>query len=99
MNEDVRFRTAICSNYEKLLIECQEALYAWKDRREEIVRFGAWGKKAGDELQRLQADYARAYNRLERHTKNCEVCTFTAELAKAEKESPICITAGKEYLA
>jgi len=99
MNEDVRFRTAICSNYEKLLIECQEALYAWKDRREEIVRYGAWGKKTGDELQRLQADYARAYNRLERHAKNCEVCTFTAELAKAQKETPMYVTSGKEYPA
>ena len=100
MNEDIRFRTAICSDYEELLIECQRALYAWKERREEIVRFGRPGRRAGDELQRLQADYARAYNRLERHAKSCEICQFTAELAKSERQSPVYVSAGKEdYLA
>ena len=97
MNEDFRFQTAICSDYEKLLIECQRALYRWKERREELARFGPQGKRTGDELQRLQADYARAYNRLERHSKSCGVCRFTAELSKAGKESPVCITTGKQY--
>ena len=90
MKDDVPFRTAICSDYERLLIECQRALFAWKERREQLARFGMRGKRTGDELQRLQADYARAYNRLERHAKSCEVCKFTAELSKSERESAVC---------
>ena len=64
MNERVVFRTAACSDYERLLEECQIALVAWKARREQIATFGPQGKSAGDALQRLQAEYARAYNRL-----------------------------------
>jgi len=96
MNETLRFRTAVCSDYETLLKECQHALRAWKDRREEIVRRGLRGKRAGDELQKLQADYARAYNRLERHSRACPVCRFMTELGKSEQTAPICISSGKE---
>ena len=82
MNERFAFRTAACSDYEKLLEECQSALVAWKARREQVATFGPQGKSAGDALQRLQAEYARAYNRLERHAKNCRVCHFREELGK-----------------
>ena len=40
---------------------------------------GLEGKRTGDELQRLQAEYARAYNRLERHVKSCAMCKFATE--------------------
>jgi len=96
MSETLRFRTAVCSDYEDLLKECQRALHAWKDRREEIARVGLRGKRAGDELQKLQAEYARAYNRLERHAQTCSVCRFTAELGKSEQAEPICISSRKE---
>jgi hypothetical protein len=79
MNEGIAVRTAACSDYERLLIECKDALFAWKNRREEIARFGLEGKRTGDELQRLQAEYARAYNRLERHVKSCAMCKFATE--------------------
>ena len=85
MNETLHFRTAICSDYESLLKECQRAMHAWKERREEIARTGLRGKQAGDELQKLQAEYARAYNRLERHAKSCAVCRFTSELGKSQE--------------
>ena len=42
------------------------------------IRLGG-GKRTVNELQRLQAEYARAYNRLERHAKNCAMCKFAAE--------------------
>ena len=89
MSEELSFRTSICSDYETLLKECQRAMNAWKQRREEIARIGLHGKQAGDELQKLQAKYARAYNRLERHTKSCAVCRFTTELGRSEETGAI----------
>lgn len=89
MNEGIGVRTAACSDYERLLNECKNALYAWKNRREQIARFGLEGKRTGDELQRLQAEYARAYNRLERHAKSCAMCRFTSEF---EDEDQWCDT-------
>jgi hypothetical protein len=80
MNEEILVRTAACSDYERLLNESKDALFAWKNRREEIARFGLEGKRTGDELQRLQAEYARAYNRLERHAKSCAMCRFATEI-------------------
>lgn len=99
MNEALRFRTAVCSDYENLLKECQRALHAWQERREEMGRAGLRGKQAGDELQKLQASYAKAYNRLERHPKTCAVCRFTTELGRSERESQVCISSAKEYSA
>jgi len=83
MNQDLHMRTAACSEYQRLLRICQGALVAWKERREEIVRLGLEGKTTGDELRRLQAEYARSYNRLERHPDSCEVCRFTPRYAYA----------------
>jgi hypothetical protein len=79
MNEGIVVRTAACSDYERLLNESKDALFAWKNRREQFARFGLEGKRTGDELQRLQAEYARAYNRLERHAKSCAMCKFATE--------------------
>ena len=85
MNEDLGFRTAACSEYERLLEACKAALMAWKTRRETVVRFGPYGRSSGDELQKLQAEYARAYNRLDRHSKSCEACRFVKALGKQNR--------------
>jgi len=37
-------------------------------------------KEAGDELMRLQADYAKAYSRLEKHKNDCELCHFVSKI-------------------
>jgi hypothetical protein len=99
MNEALRFRTAVCSGYENLLKECQRALHAWQERRDEMARTGLRGKQSGDELQKLQASYAKAYNQLERHPKTCAVCRFTTELGRNERESPVSISSSKEFSA
>ena len=85
MNQDVQMRTAGCPDYQRLLQECEGALVAWKNRSEEITCFGLQGKASGDGLQRLQAEYARAYNRLERHADTCRACCFSGDLAKGER--------------
>lgn len=96
MSEELKLRTAACSDYERLLEECKDALFAWKIRREEICRSGQRGKLTGDELQRLQAEYARAYNRLERHVKSCEECRFTRHSEEAASRETISVAVRKE---
>ncbi len=96
MSEEMGMRTAACSDYERLLEECKDALFAWKMRREEICRNGPRGKLTGDELQRLQAEYARAYSRLERHVKNCDACRFTRQPEETTSNATIRVTARKE---
>jgi hypothetical protein len=83
MDKELGFRTAICSEYERLLEACQRSLVTWRERSEEITRFGLEGNRIGDEMRKLQADYAKAYNRLSVHAKRCDICCFTAGLAKA----------------
>ena len=67
MNAEFSFKTAVCTEYESLLIACQKALETWRKRREEITRLGSNRKEAADELLRLQADYAKGYSLLKKH--------------------------------
>ena len=80
MNTEYSFKTAICSEYENLLFECQKALVNWRDRREQVASFGFASKKTSDELLKLQACYARAYSRLESHDEKCELCRFVSKI-------------------
>jgi len=99
MSEELKLGTAACSDYARLLEECKDALFAWKMRREEICHNGPRGKLTGDELQRLQAEYARAYNRLERHVKSCEDCRFTRHAEETATRETIRVAARKELPA
>jgi hypothetical protein len=76
MSQEVSFKTAFCSDYEQLLYDCQNALEIWRRRRDEAARANLTGKQIGDELQKLQANYAKAYSALNRHDKQCELCQF-----------------------
>jgi hypothetical protein len=75
------YKTAFCSNYERLLCACVQSLNAWRNLREEIANSSLTSKEAGDELIRLQADYAKAYSRLEKHKDNCELCHFVSKIS------------------
>jgi hypothetical protein len=99
MSEKIALETAACSDYQELLKMCKSALIAWSTRREELSRFGPRGKSTGDALQKLQAEYARAYNRLERHAKICAVCRFTTELGKSDRSSSVSNSTRKEVSA
>jgi hypothetical protein len=41
----------------------------------------------GDELMRLQVDYAKAYSRLEKHIEDCELCHFVSKISGRNKAS------------
>lgn len=81
------YKTAFCSSYERLLCACVQSLEAWRNRREEIANSGLRSKEAGDELMRLQADYAKAYSRLEKHKDNCELCHFVSKISGRSEAS------------
>jgi hypothetical protein len=80
MHQELSFKTAICPDYENLLFACQEALESWRNRREEVASTGFVSRKTSDELLRLQANYARAYARLEAHEEHCELCRFVSRI-------------------
>lgn len=80
MNTELYFKTAVCTEYETLLIFTQKALESWRNRREEFTRLGMRDKKTADELLRLQADYAKAYSRLMLHEDDREICGFVSNI-------------------
>jgi hypothetical protein len=99
MKEELTIDSAICSDYERLLKESQKALVNWRERSEEVSRFGLEGKSIGDELQKLQAGYATAYHRLEQHGKTCIICQFTIGFAESERLSSVFISPRRELPA
>jgi hypothetical protein len=74
MSGQLSVETVVCSEYQRLLEECQKALENWNEHRAEIRGSRLIGKEAGDELIRLQAKYARAYTVLRKHAHDCLRC-------------------------
>jgi hypothetical protein len=87
MESELFYKTAFCSTYERLLCACAQSLDVWRDLREEIASSGLRSQEAGDELIRLQADYAKAYSRLEKHRDNCELCRFVSKISGRSEAS------------
>jgi hypothetical protein len=86
MNSTVAYKTAGCAQYEILLKECEAASEAWDERREQIAQSGLSGKEVGDEMLRLQADYAKAYTALRKHVSKCAICQFFLRNSSEESE-------------
>ena len=80
MKNELSYRTAICTDYELLLKECQAALEIWQQRRDEVCQSHSSGKKVGAELLRLQADFAKRYAVLRRHVDECDLCQFVSKV-------------------
>ena len=80
MSAKLSVKTAVCAEYERLLAACRNALENWRNRREEIATLHLQGKQVGDELLRLQADYAKAHSLLEKHEENCQTCRFVSKI-------------------
>ncbi len=78
MNSVISVETAICSEHQRLLAECERALETWNVHRAEFCKSDPISKAAGDELLRLQAKYARAYTVLQRHEHNCSLCQLVS---------------------
>jgi len=81
MSVQLPAETIVCSEYQRLLEACVSAREIWKQHRAEIYRYRLVGKKTGDELLRLQANYARAYYVLQHHAKQCLQCRSVLRIA------------------
>jgi hypothetical protein len=80
--EKETFKTSFCDKYEELLLVSKNALEVWANRREEAWQMGLRGKGLGGELVRLQADFAKSYAQLQKHTRECVMCQFVARIAE-----------------
>jgi hypothetical protein len=80
MNKEPSIKTALCGEYQRLLEECQCALEIWNQRRAEISHSRFTKREEGDELLRLQANFARAYSVLQHHWQECELCELVSQL-------------------
>jgi hypothetical protein len=45
-----------------------------------VLTIGVNGKERDDEFRKRQAKYAKAYNKLQNHARNCELCSFDSGL-------------------
>jgi len=86
MNNEFSVKTAVCTEHQRLLAECQRALEVWNERRAEFCLSRSNVKEAGDELLRLQAKYARAYTVLQSHARNCSLCQLASREGRRDSE-------------
>jgi len=84
-NEKQSPKTVFCTQYEQLLELCQNALSSWAKRREEAWQMGLRGKELGGELVRLQAEFAKSYAILSKHTRECPLCEVVAKIVNNEE--------------
>jgi ribosomal protein S27AE len=87
MTTEVSTRSGVCPEYQFLAEQCQKALAAWQQRRALIERASSVGKSAGMELERLQANCARANTLLENHEQNCGTCQYVSKIGGLDFES------------
>lgn len=98
MNSEVTVQSTFCNEYDTLLHECENAQQSWSEWRQEMNSLSAkhrLNKEGSDELLRLQAKFAKAYTRLERHHRECELCQFAARMAE-ERGEHACVPASAQ---
>ena len=66
---DADIKTAVCTEYERLLKESRQALSEYNEHVE-------WD----DELRNLQAKYDKAHHRFRNHSRDCEFCQFVSRM-------------------
>jgi hypothetical protein len=87
MSKQLSIKTTVCTDYQRLLEECQSALETWNKRRAEISQTRLIKADEGDELLRLQANFARAYAVLEHHSHDCELCELISHIEECDSEN------------
>ena len=92
MSRVFSFEPVVCTQYEKLLEEGSTALDIWNRRRAQISESRLRGQNIGDELLRLQANYAKAYTVLRNHAHSCPQCQLASRIgqlmSRIEEEDP-----------
>jgi hypothetical protein len=80
MSKQLSVNTSICSKYQRLLEESQRDLEIWNEHRAVALNSRVIKKEAGDELQSLQAKFAKAYTVLQNHERNCSLCQLVSRI-------------------
>jgi|SRR5450432_3976797 len=89
MTSEISFQTAFCTEYETLLHECTDAKETCSDWRAKMtapVVVHQINREVANELLRLQANYAKAYSRLEQHNRDCDLCQFVNRMTAYQRE-------------
>ena len=79
MNADVR--TAVCIEHERLLKESYQALTELNEHLAGVLTIGMIEKERDNEFRKRQAKYATAYNKLQNHARNCELCSLDSVIS------------------
>jgi hypothetical protein len=87
LNEELSFADAFCAGYERLLNECQQALFAWSERSEKVRQSRLIGERIGRELLGLQVRFAKCYTDLQKHTGTCQRCLAVSRINQFIVES------------
>ena len=82
MSREFSFEPVVCTEYEKLLEESSTALDIWNQRRAQVSESRLRGQNIGDQLLRLQANYAKAYTVLENHAHACPQCQLASRIGQ-----------------
>jgi hypothetical protein len=80
-------RRGVCLEYQLLLARCQKALVSWQQRRTLLDRAAFAAESPAAALKHLQANYARAYARLENHEHSCQTCQYISKIGGLDFES------------
>ena len=78
--------TAVCTVYERLQEECQNALNIWNEGRAQIYESSRIGKESDDKLLQLQAKYAKASWVMRNHAQTCELCRMISRIGERHSE-------------
>jgi hypothetical protein len=87
MNKQLYVKTAVCSEYQRLLEESQRVLKIWNEQRAKNCQSRLIKKEEGDELLRLEAQFARAYAVLQRHSHGCLICQLVSRIEGSNSEN------------
>ncbi len=90
MDETMSVETAVCTEYERLQEECQNALNAWNAGRAQIYESCWIGKESDDKLLQLQAKYAKASWILRNHEQTCGLCQMISRIGGRHSEEDSC---------
>jgi len=81
METRLSFKTAVCTEYECLLLLSKAAFDGFRAKHEKLSTAERKSPQGESELRRLREEYENAYARLVRHFDTCETCQSMSELS------------------
>jgi len=82
MTVELKDRTGVCDEYERLLEASHRAMRTWNEQRMIICESGARGRALDLQLLAEQAKYAKAQAQLQKHIRECVRCQFASAMSE-----------------